>query len=113
MQVQVSIEMVSRLVARAVRISNSHRMTFSNRTINPVTFINLAGCSGIPGQPAGHLIAYCIDLCPNLQELQACRVGEGKCRATMPLPADGALQVLRACHKHQKVSFSSAMLKSL
>ena len=95
--------MISRLVARAVKISNSRRPMLGNRTINPVTCIDLAGCSSIAGESAAKLIAYCIQLCPNLRELQACRTGDGRAHATMPLSADGALQVLRACNKHAKV----------
>ncbi len=102
MQVQVSIEMASRLVSRAVRISNSQQRPGS-RMINPITFINLAGCSGIPGQSDAQLVAYCIQLCPNLRELQACRTSNGRAKATLPLSADGALQVLRACKTHTKV----------
>ncbi|KAK9847789.1 hypothetical protein WJX84_003023 [Apatococcus fuscideae] len=42
-------------------------------------------------------------LCPNLQRLMACRPGDGRSKATMPLSADGALQVLRWSKKHAKM----------
>ena len=103
MQVQVSIEMLSRLVARAVWITNSSQPRLDGSTVNPVTCINLAGCSPKPGQSAAQLLAYCIQLCPNLQELVACKVGAIHSTPTLPLSADGALQVLRACKRHLKV----------
>ncbi|KAK9816334.1 hypothetical protein WJX74_010379 [Apatococcus lobatus] len=100
---QVSIEMVSRLVARAVTFSNTHQPSLDGSTVNPVSIINLSGCRAVPGQTSAQLLAYCINLCPNLQQLIACQPGHGKSEPTLPLSADGALQVLRAAKKHSHV----------
>lgn len=98
--------MISRLVARAVAFSNTHAARPDGSTINPVTVINLSNCRAVPDQTPAQLVAYCIDLCPNLQQLVACQPGNGRLKPTLPLSADGALQVLRAAKKHSHVGLS-------
>ena len=104
---QVSVEMVSRLVTRAVAFSNTHAPRLDGSKVNPIVNINLSGCSSTaPGKTPAELLAYCVNACPNLQQLIACQLGNGRAKPTLALSADGALQVLRAAKTHSNVGGS-------
>ena len=103
---QVSVDMVSRLVTRAVAFSNTHAPRLDGSKVNPIVNINLHGCSAVLGKTPAELLAYCVNACPNLQQLIACQLGNGRAKPTLPLSADGALQVLRAAKTHSHVGGS-------